>query len=415
MTAPARVVIGPWNHSGPDCETPGPSLAREHLTVRWCDYWLKGTDNGIMDEPEINVYVQTFDVPDAYRTHTSGYWRTEPEFPIPGGDTQRLALGEDLAPDGQTLDCDEYEYKPSVGIAGGLWSAGVPFGLPSDQRVDENYSVNYTSAPLDEPLEIIGMGRAVINVSTTAPVMSFVARLSDVAPDGASAQVSIGVLNGTRRDSLTDPEPIAPGEVYELHVDLDATAWRFESGHRIRLSISSADFPNLWPTPYRGTNRVYRDVEHVSYLELPFVPTRDAPVGELPPDEVEYELSASPRKYPEASPQVVPWEIVQDMLRDRTGLRLHQVSEDRASADINIRMESKLEVWANNRDPADTTAIGQHLRTITRTDGVINVDTSANVRSTEDAIHVSIDLDVRINGLPHHQRRWVETFRRELL
>ena len=415
MTAPTKVVVGPWNHSGPDCETPGPSLSREHLTVRWCDHWLKGIDNGIMGEPDINVYVQTFDVPDAYRTHTSGYWRTENSFPIPGSWTQRLRLGSDLATDDPNANYDEYEYRPSVGIAGGLWSAGVPFGLPGDQRVDEIYSANYTSEPLDEPLEIIGMGKAVINVSTTAPVMAFVARLSDVAPDGTSAPVTIGVLNGTRRNSLTEPEPMEPGEVYELHVDLDATAWRFEQGHRIRLSISSADFPNLWPTPYAGTNRVYRDVERESYLELPVVPTRDAPVGELPPDEMEYEPSASPRKYPEASPQVVPWEIAHDMLRDRTGLRLHQVDEDRASADMTVRTEAKLEVWANNRDPADTTAIGQHLRTITRTDGVINVDTSANVRSTEDAIHVSIDLDVRINGLPHLQRRWVESFRRELL
>ena len=80
---------------------------------------------------------------------------------------------------------EEYRYRPSVGIASGLWSAGVPFGLPSDQRVDEIYAANYTSAPLDEPLEIIGMGKAVIHVSSTAPVMAFVARLSDVAPDGS--------------------------------------------------------------------------------------------------------------------------------------------------------------------------------------------------------------------------------------
>ncbi len=86
-----------------------------------------------------------------------------------------------------------------------------------------------------------------------------------------------------------------------------------------------------------------------------------------------------------------------------------------ASADMTVKMESRLEAWANNRNPSDTTAIGQHLRTITRTDSVINVDTSANVRSTRDAIHVSIDLDVRIKRLPHHQRRWVESFKRELL
>ena len=160
---------------------------------------------------------------------------------------------------------------------------------------------------------------------------------------------------------------------------------------------------------------MYRGSGHESYLELPVVPTRNAPAGELPQDEMEYEPSAAPVKYPEASPREVPWEIAHDMLRDRTGLKLHLVDESRASADMTVKMESRLEVWANNRNPADTTAIGQHFRTITRTDGVINVDTSANVRSTEDAFHVSIDLDVRINGLPHHQRRWVESFNRELL
>lgn len=465
MTAPSKVLIGPWNHSGPDCETPGPSLAREHLTVRWCDYWLKGIDNGVMDEPSINVYMQTFDVPDPARTHTSGYWRCEPSYPIPGGHTRRLALGGELRPDSRDLTRDgyeEYEYRPSVGIASGLWSAGVPYTLPGEQRVDEIYAANYTSAPLDEPLEIIGMGKAVLYVSSTAPVMAFVARLSDVAPDGASAQVTIGVLNGTRRNSLTDPEPMAPGEVYELHVDLDATAWRFERGHRIRLSISSADFPNLWPTPYNGTNRVYRESGRASYLELPVVPTREAPAGvlpavttpetltgelppdemevepsaaprtypedsarvvpgreapagPLPPDEMEYEPSAAPRTYPEVSPRIVPWEITHDVMRDRTGLKLYRLDEVKASADMTVRTESRLEVWADNRNPAATTAIGQHFRTITRADGTINIDTSANVRSTKDAIHVALDLDVRLNGLPHHQRRWVETFKRRLL
>ena len=185
--------------------------------------------------------------------------------------------------------------------------------------------------------------------------------------------------------------------------------------HRIRLSISSADFPNLGPTPYNGTNQVYRDAGRESYLELPVVPTRHAPAGDLPPDEMAYESSAAPRTYPEGSPREFPWEITHDLLRDRTGLRLHLVNESRASADMTVKMESRLEIWANNRNPADTTAIGHHFRTITRSDGVINVDTSANVRSTQDAFHVSINLDVRINGLPHHQRRWLETFKREFL
>ena len=146
------------------------------------------------------------------------------------------------------------------------------------------------------------------------------------------------------------------------------------------------------------------------------VSTRPAPADALPPDEMDYEPSAAPRTYPEVSPREVPWEITHDVLRDRTGLRLHLVNEVKASRRHDrASTESRLEVWADNRHPAKTTAIGQHFRTITRADGTINIDTSANVRSTEDHIHVALDLDVRLNGLPHHQRRWVETFRRELL
>ena len=199
-----------------------------------------------------------------------------------------------------------------------------------------------------------------------------------------------------------------------MHVELDLTAWHF-ARHRIRLSISSADFPNLGPTPYNGTNRVYRDSGRASYLELPVVPTREAHAGELPPDEMAYEPSAAPRTYPEGSPREIPWEITHDLPRNRTGLRLHRLDEVKASADMTFKTESRLEIWANNRNPADTAAIGQHFRTITRTDGTITIDTSANFRNTHDAIHVSIDLNVRINDLPHYQQRWVESLKRELL
>ena len=123
------------------------------------------------------------------------------------------------------------------------------------------------------------------------------------------------------------------------------------------------------------------------------------------------------------------------MGQDSTGFKLHHLDEFRYSEDMVVKMqsclgvwagyrnhaetvlesESHLEVWADNRNPANTTAIGQHFRTITRSDGTINIDTAANVRSTHDTIHVAIDLEVRLNGLPHHQRRWIETFNRELL
>jgi putative CocE/NonD family hydrolase len=163
------------------------------------------------------------------------------DAPQPGGSAETEA--SDPEPAGEAFGA--FEYRPTVGIAGGLWSGGVPFGLPTDQRPDELHALTYTTAPLDAPLEIAGWPRTVLHVRSTAPAMAFVARLCDVAPDGTSALVTTGVLNGTRRASLTQPEPMDPEQTYELDIELDCTAWRLEPGHRLRLAVSSADFPNL--------------------------------------------------------------------------------------------------------------------------------------------------------------------------
>src|SRR5207245_2913659 len=120
---------------------------------------------------------------------------------------------------------------------------------PGDQRPDEALSLVYTSPPIEEELLVLGRPRAVLHVSSTASVIGFAASLADVAPDGASHLVVKGMLNATRRRSLVDPEPLVPGEVYELELDLDATAWLFEPGHRVRLAVANADWPNVWPTP----------------------------------------------------------------------------------------------------------------------------------------------------------------------
>ena len=96
LDVPHKVWIGPWDHYGPECEKPGPSADFLYEVVRWCDHWLKGVDNGVMEEPRISVYMQTFDTPDADRDCTTGYWRTEPEYKVPGTETRHLVLGEDL-------------------------------------------------------------------------------------------------------------------------------------------------------------------------------------------------------------------------------------------------------------------------------------------------------------------------------
>jgi hypothetical protein len=99
--------------------------------------------------------------------------------------------------------------------------------------------------------------------------------------------------------------------------------------------------------------------------------------------------------------------VVHDLLNDRTGLKTYTGGSTSNYA--------KLEVWASNRNPAEVVATGKHNRRIVRSDGVITVDTCCTLRSTETAFHVTIDLYITVNDLPHHQKRWMRTFPRVLL
>ncbi len=221
LAGPKKLLIGPWDHRYPDAAIPGPRIDHLHEVVRWLDHWCRDIDDGVMTEPPIVVYMQEAGSPDPGRTETPGSWRAEGSWPPAGATEHTLWLGADgvLAQDAVTAapgGRDRLVYDPTVGEAGGLWSGGVPFGLPGDQRPDEARSLVYTSEPLDADLAILGRPRAIVHLTSSAAVIGVAASLSDVGPDGTSNLVAKGMLNVSRRDSLTDPAPLAPGEHAEL-------------------------------------------------------------------------------------------------------------------------------------------------------------------------------------------------------
>jgi hypothetical protein len=150
-------------------------------------------------------------------------------------------------------------------------------------------------------------------------------------------------------------------------------------------------------------------------LVLPVVPLRGTANGALPKDEATFAPSETRTEVYSLSPDEPVWEIIHDMLGDRTGLRTHTSTTSRVSPTTEVLNDRQLVVWASNRNPADVVATGQHRRRITRSDSVITVDTVCTVRSTETAFHTTIDLYITVNGMPHHQKRWVRTFPRVLL
>ncbi|HEY5656984.1 MAG TPA: CocE/NonD family hydrolase, partial [Myxococcota bacterium] len=284
MTAPVKAMIGPWAHSWPHNGYPKPLVEWRHEAVRWFDHWLKGRDTGIMDEPRFAVFVRNWHPPDPRLEEVSGHWRFEEGWPLARARTQILYPQPDrsLGATAQRGDTHALRYVPTVGVENGLWSGEVVL----DQRPIDAYSLVYDTQPLSEDLEILGMPRALLNASADAPMARWFVRLSDVSPDGQVTQVSWSGFNGAHRNSAERPEPLEPGRVYPLDIELRFTSWVFPKGHRIRLSVNNAQWPMIWPSPYPMTTQLRLGGENPTRVALPVVPYEDRPRPSfLPPAE----------------------------------------------------------------------------------------------------------------------------------
>jgi putative CocE/NonD family hydrolase len=416
LEVPCKVLIGPWNHALPDVAIPGPRVDYLSEVLRWLDYWCKGKETGIMDEPPVVVYMQRFQPPEPDRLDTPGEWRAEAAWPPPRASERILYLGQ-----GGTLSesappvaegrqgADSFDYDATVGVTGGLWSGGVPFGLPGDQRLDEARSLAYTSAPLREELSILGWPRAVLHVSSSARVIGFAVSLSDVAPDGTSHLVAKGMLNATRRDSLREPKPLETVEIYELDIQIDCTGWTFAEGHRIRLSIASADWPNVWPTPEAATNDVYRGPSHPSRLVLPTVPPHGSAASPL------FEPSERTVAGPSAAVGPLAWRCSQDQLAGRWCVELAFGSRRWTCQTTVVEQDSSSAFEVDPGRPSDASARGLHIFRLLRPNHEIRSSATVAVQATASHFHLTIDLEVRVNGAVHFAKHWLESLERHLL
>jgi putative CocE/NonD family hydrolase len=192
-------------------------------------------------------------------------WREEDDWPLPGteyvdyflhsrGRANTAGGHGELSPTGPGDEPDDvYLYDPRDPVpttGGGTFLPGLFIGFnagPRDQRTVEARAdvLCYTTEPLAAPLEVIGPVTAVLFVSSDAVDTDFTAKLVDVAPDGRAVNVADGILRARYRDSLSEAALMEPGRVYEIRVNLVATANVFAAGHRIRLDVSSSNFPRF--------------------------------------------------------------------------------------------------------------------------------------------------------------------------
>ena len=277
VKAPVRALIGPWNHSFPNDADFGPRIEWREDSVRWWDYWLKGRDTGVLEDPKLVIFMRHWFPPNPNLEEVPGEWRVEAGWP-PNHQTKStlyLQPNHSLAKSLPEAGTHQLKYVPSIGVEAGFWWGE----LLSDQRPVDAFSLVYDSDLLPEDLAIMGRPHALLKASVDAPLADWFARLSDVAPDGEVTQITGAGLSGAQRDSMTDPKALVPGHFYDLDVEMHLTTWVFPKGHRIRLSVSNALWPMVLSTPYKMTTSLQLGGDNGSRLQLPVVPVHgQAPV-----------------------------------------------------------------------------------------------------------------------------------------
>ncbi|WP_300513814.1 CocE/NonD family hydrolase [Aliiroseovarius sp.] len=281
LHAPVKGIIGPWVHKYPHFAVPEPRIGFLQEALRWWDRWLKGVDTGVEEDPDLRYYLMDGVRPATWYEHRPGRWiamsRDPAEVPV-----QRLPFGRGRRlGDGGAELCEIIASVQTTGYAGGEYCA-IWLGpeLPGDQRRDDSLSVCFDSEPAETDMDIVGAPAVRLRLRANAPQGQIAVRLCHVHPDGASTRITWGVLNLAHRDGAAEPRPLPIGQEIGLTLQLDQIAYRLPAGHRLRVSISNAYWPMVWPAPMKGTLTLT-----AGYLDLPMRATADHDEWQFePPD-----------------------------------------------------------------------------------------------------------------------------------
>jgi putative CocE/NonD family hydrolase len=247
-----RLIVGPWSHNARGRRAygeidfgPAATMNVVDEEIRWFDYWLKGKSNGIDRQSSVRIFVMG-----------TNEWRDEAAWPLTraratdfyltsGGDANTPAGNGRLvraAP--AAAGRDEYRYDPADPVRS-LYGTAM-YTIPADQRplASRRDILVYQSEPLAEALEVTGNPEVELFASSSAPDTDFFVRLIDVAPDGMGRDVSLGMVRARYRESLDKPLLLKPGEITRFRIRMNPMSNVFLPGHRLRLDVTSSDFPN---------------------------------------------------------------------------------------------------------------------------------------------------------------------------
>jgi predicted acyl esterase len=277
----------------------------------------------------------------------------------------------------------------TVGKCSGDW---VPFGRgrdqAGDQQEDDMRSLVFETPPLDTPIEILGAAIVTLDIASDRPIANLAVRLCDVHPSGESLRVSYGVLNLTHRDGHERPAPLAIGERYRVRIQLNDAGSVFPAGHRVRLALSTAYWPMVWPSPEKATLMIFGG-------------TLDLPVR--PPQATEALLSPLPR--PESAPPEKPTII------RHAGVRVERI--DRIGLELGAESKSRFHVEED--DPLSAVAELRRTQTMSRDAWQIRIQTQMRLSCTRKAFLLQGSLRAWEGANEVCRREWDRSIARDLL
>lgn len=291
----SKMIIGAWGH-GPSQKFGdvdfGPDANRDLFLrqLRWYNHYLKGEENGIDREPPVEIFFMGVNK-----------WKYAEDWPLPqtkftpyyigsAGQANSASGNGTLAPARPTTaGADKYVYDPNdpVPTVGGNNCCGTPtLAGPKDQRSVEARKdvLVYTGEALHDPVAVAGPVRMKLFAETDGRDTDWMVKLVDVHPNGFAMNVAEGILRARFRKGVDKSELLKPGQVYEFDIDMAGTALVFQPGHRIRVDITSSNFPQFDRNPNTGedlgasdrvrkaSQTVHHGAERASHIILPLVP-----------------------------------------------------------------------------------------------------------------------------------------------
>jgi putative CocE/NonD family hydrolase len=415
LAVPRQGLVGPWGHKYPHLGKPGPAIGFLQESLRWWDYWLKGQETGIMQEPMLRAWMQDSVPPTTRYAQRPGHWIGEQQWPSPNIRWQSYPLTPHrLASDPEhrrhEAATQSLQSPLSVGLFAGKWcSYTAAPDLPHDQREEDGGALVYDSAPLQQPLAILGAPEVELELAANRPIAMIAVRLSDVAPDDKATRVSYGLLNLTHRNGSTVPEPLEPGRRYRVRVAMNHIAQHFPVGHRLRLSLSTSYWPLAWPPPESVRLTLHLDN---STLKLPL---REPQPGDA---EIRFEQAegAPPPRIEHLEPPHHNWLVHRDLANDVSTLEVIKDEGRYRIEAIDMEVGDRTWDWYSYEDDDFTSARGETRteRTFRRGDWSVRTTTHTVLTADTTHFHISAELDAYEGDTRIYSENWIRSIPREV-